>query len=279
MRTCQQAVATYTQFIAAMVETYDRRLGPILFEPYARDLACRLIECKPCSVLETACGTGILTRAIRAIDARTFIVATDVSEPMLAYAKMKGYGFERIQWSIADAASLPFPAETFDAVACQFGLMFFADKHGAIGEARRVLKPGGTLLFSVWDRIATNPPQNALRQILCDFEAHNLPRFLDSAYGFHRRDEIAELLASHGFSEIYSDIVALQMIAHSADEVALAMVGGSPMGQAIHAQGLSVDAIVRAATAALKRNGAREPFRSTMQAIVVKARAGTRQQP
>src|SRR4051794_8129463 len=147
---------TDKQFAGSIPETYDRSLGPLLLEPYARDLAARLAALAPARVLETAAGTGVATRALaRALPASTTIVATDLSRPMLDLAAARMETAE-VTWQQADALALPFGDDAFDAVACQFGAMFFPDKAAAYGEVRRVLRRGGRLVLSVWDRIECN---------------------------------------------------------------------------------------------------------------------------
>src|SRR5438093_1952180 len=150
-------VATDKLFAGSIPEIYDRLLVPLIFEPYARDLAERLAGVKPREVLETAAGTGVLTRAIASrLPAGARIVATDLNQPMLDRAAARQPGDGRIAWRQADALALPFADQSFDAVACQFGVMFFPDKVQVYREARRVLKPGGRFLFNVWDRIDAN---------------------------------------------------------------------------------------------------------------------------
>ena len=137
-------VATDKVFAGSIPEIYDRFLVPLIFEPYATDLAGRIAGMKPRHVLETAAGTGVLTRALAsrlAGDAR--IVATDLNQPMLDHAAAQQPPDRRLTWQQADALALPFEDRTFDVVACQFGAMFFPDKVQGYREARRVLKPGG----------------------------------------------------------------------------------------------------------------------------------------
>src|SRR4051794_9753061 len=147
---------TDRQFAGSIPETYDRFLGPLLSEPYARDLAARLADLAPTRVLETAAGTGVATRALtRALPAGAAIVATDLNRPMLDLAAARMETAD-VVWRQADALALPFEDGAFDAVVCQFGAMFFPDKAAAYREARRVLRRGGRFALSVWDRIESN---------------------------------------------------------------------------------------------------------------------------
>ena len=135
---------------------YDRYRGPVFFEPYARVLAGRLQDIARGSVLEIAAGTGIVTRMLaELLPAEVTIIASDISQAMLDFAARRA-GVDRVVWRQADALALPFPDAAFDAVLCQFGVMFFQDKVAGYREAFRVLKPGGLFAFSVWDQIEHN---------------------------------------------------------------------------------------------------------------------------
>ena len=141
-------VATDKVFAGSIPEIYDRYLVPLIFDSYAVDLAERVARTNPRDVLETAAGTGVLTRAIASrLPAHARIVATDLNQPMLNRAKARQSHDGRIEWKQADALALPFEDQSFDVVACQFGVMFFPDKVQGYKEARRVLKPGGRIPF------------------------------------------------------------------------------------------------------------------------------------
>src|SRR4051794_21521195 len=137
-------------FAGQMPEFYDRFLVPVMFEPFAQDLARRLQGMRSGHVLELAAGTGIVTRALaRMLPAAVAITATDLNPAMLDQARSHT-GLERVQWQQADALSLPFADQQFDYILCQFGVMFFPNKVAAFREALRVLRPGARFLFSVW---------------------------------------------------------------------------------------------------------------------------------
>ena len=143
-------------FTDAVAKVYDSVLVPLLFEPYARDLAARVVAIAPHSLLEVACGTGAVTRVLaESLPASCAITATDLSGPMVAYAQSVGTR-RSITWHQADAMALPFDDASFDAVVCQFGAMFFPDRVAGFREARRVLRNSGTFLFNVWSRIEEN---------------------------------------------------------------------------------------------------------------------------
>lgn len=144
--------AETARFVGDIPAQYARGLGPVIFEDYAADIARRTAVNAPRAVLETAAGTGIVTRKLRdALGADALLTATDLNEPMLDVARQKFRAGEQVTFQAVDAMALPFPDNAYDAIVCQFGLMFFPDKDAAHREARRVLKEGGRYLFSVWD--------------------------------------------------------------------------------------------------------------------------------
>ncbi len=157
-------------FAGSMPEIYDRYLVPLIFQSYALDLARRVVTEAPRNLLETAAGTGVLSRAIASMlpaDAR--LVATDLNLPMLDRARARQSQDQRVEWKEADALALPFRDQSFDVVTCQFGVMFFSDKLQGYNEARRVLKPGGQFIFNVWDRISENEFADAVTNGLAAF--------------------------------------------------------------------------------------------------------------
>ena len=111
-------------FTGSIAELYDTYLVPLLFEPYAADLAARLASRPLGRVLEIAAGTGVATRAMAtALPEAVSIVATDLNQAMLDQAAARGTA-RPVEWRQADAMALPFAAGTFDAVVCQLGAMF-----------------------------------------------------------------------------------------------------------------------------------------------------------
>ena len=171
------------RFQGTIPDLCDRHLGPVIFRPYAEDLAQRLMVSDADRVLETACGTGILTKELRArLPRAARLVATDLNEPMIAYAGTKLADVDEIEWQTADAAALPFPPDSFDAVVCQFGVMFVPDKAAAFREARRVLAKGGMLVFNVWDRLDENPFAAIANRVIDAHFPANPPNFTGSRW-------------------------------------------------------------------------------------------------
>jgi ubiquinone/menaquinone biosynthesis C-methylase UbiE len=233
-------VATVDKVFAGSIpEFYERFMVPLIFEPYALDLAARLAKTRPAAVLETAAGTGVVTRALAAaLPAETRLTITDLNQPMLDHAKSRQPADSRITWRQADALALPFEDQSFDAVACQFGAMFFPDKVQGYKEARRVLKPGGHFFFSVWDRIEENDFADVITQELAAVFPNDPPRFLArTPHGYHDAKQIREDVKAAGFTNISIDAVDARSKAASPRDPAVAYCEGTPLRSEIEARG------------------------------------------
>ena len=226
------------QFAGSIPETYDRFLVPLIFEPYALDLAARVANANPTDVLETAAGTGVLTRALASkLPAHARMVATDLNQPMLDRAAARQRDDNRISWRQADALALPFADRAFDVVACQFGAMFFPDKVQGYREARRVLRPGGRFLFNVWDRISENIFAEVVTEALAGLFPRDPPLFMArTPHGHHDVGKIRADLAAAGFGSIASEAVDAISRAASARDVAIAYCQGTPLRNEIEAR-------------------------------------------
>lgn len=224
-------VAIDRQFAGSIPEVYDRFLVPLIFESYALDLSKRLAETDPRNVLETAAGTGVLTRAIASrLPAYARIVATDLHQPMLDHAATRQSHDGRIEWKQADALALPFEDRSFDVVACHFGVMFFPDKIQGYKEARRVLKPGGHFFFNVWDRISENEFADTVTEALTALFPDDPPRFLArTPHGYYDVDGIRGDLAAAGFEKVSVDAVNDRSKASSPRDPAVAYCQGTPL--------------------------------------------------
>jgi SAM-dependent methyltransferase len=188
-------------FVGSIPQIYERCLVPLIFEPYAMDLAARVAGRAPARVLEIAAGTGVVTRELaKTLPPSAAIVATDLNQPMLDQAAATGTS-RPVEWRLADAMRLPFADQTFDAVICQFAAMFFPDKPRAFSEARRVLRPGGLFVFNVWDRIEQNEFADVITHALEKVFPNDPPRFLARVpHGYHDTSVIAADLAHGGFT-------------------------------------------------------------------------------
>jgi SAM-dependent methyltransferase len=217
---------------------YDEYLVPLIFEPYAVDLAQRLVARPLGRVLEIAAGTGVVTRALaNALPANVSIVATDLNQAMLDQAAAIGTK-RAVEWRQADAMQLPFEDNAYDAVICQFGVMFFPDKAKAFAEARRVLKPGGVFVFNVWDRIEDNEFADVVTTAVASLFPVDPPRFLArTPHGYHDLDTIRRDLANGGFAAAPRiDTVTARSRAASPRMPAVAYCQGTPLRNEIEAR-------------------------------------------
>ena len=224
-------------------------------------------------VLEIACGTGLVTRRLRAkLDRSVRVVATDLSPAMLAYARAN-VGEEGIEWQEADASSLPFKDGSFGAVVCALGFMFVPDKPRAFAEARRVLKPGGSLYFSVWDRIEDNPSGLHGAEALEGLAPGDPELVFRTQYELADPALLRKLASGAGFTDVRVDPVPLEVTGVSARTIATGQVRGTPRATLIQNKGFDLDKVIETVSAALARHGGADPYRASSKAIFVEARA------
>lgn len=254
---------------------YDRYRGPVFFEPFAPDLADCLADLREGSVLEIAAGTGIVTRVLaRTLPGTVSIIASDISQAMLDFAAAQP-GLARITWRQADALELPFDDAAFDAVLCQFGVMFFGDRVAGYREARRVLKPGSRFVFNVWDRIENNEFCQIVTEAVARLFPGNAPDLLARMpYGYFDTDLIRNELTQAGFHNIAIETMNRQSAAPSARDLAIGFCQGSPLRSEIEERdpnrlGEATDA---AAEALLSRFGD-GPIAGKMRAHLITAAA------
>jgi ubiquinone/menaquinone biosynthesis C-methylase UbiE len=266
--------STDTVFAGSIPALYDRYMGPLLFEPYARETAARLADLKAGAVLETAAGTGIVTQALAArLPPAVEIVATDLNQAMLDFAATKP-GLARAKLRQADALALPFEDRSFDAIVCQFGVMFFPDRVQGYREAHRVLRPGGRAVIAIWDSLAHNPMTRCVTDALAAHFPTDPPRFMArTPHGHFDQKIIRTELGEAGFGSVTLDVVTLPSRAPSHRDPAIALCQGTPMRAEIEArapQGLA--AATDAAAAALAREYGEGPIEAPMQALLIVAR-------
>ena len=266
-------VATDKLFAGSIPEIYHRFLVPLIFEPYAADLAGRVARAQPRDVLETAAGTGVLTRALASRLAPSVrLVATDLNQPMLDQASRRQAG-GRTEWKQADALALPFGDTSFDVVACQFGVMFFPDKVQGYREARRMLRPGGRFLFNVWGRIEENDFAHVVTEALAGVFPDDPPRFMArTPHGHHDVGRIREDLGAAGFADISVDAVEATSKAASPRHAAVAFCQGTPLRNEIEARDASrLDEATKRATKALVERFGQGTIEGRIRAFVVTA--------
>jgi SAM-dependent methyltransferase len=145
--------ATQAQIDAA--QSYETLFVPALFGQFAPVVAGAARIGRGQRALDVGCGTGVLAReAMVRVGAEGRVSGIDAAPGMLAVAKRNS---SAIDWHQGVAESLPFDDRSFDAVVCQFALMFFADRLRALREMLRVLTAHGMLAVAVWDAIESMP--------------------------------------------------------------------------------------------------------------------------
>ncbi|MDX6368785.1 MAG: hypothetical protein QOG93_287 [Gaiellaceae bacterium] len=243
---------TDARFNHSTPELYDRYMGPLLFEPYAKLVAERAALLQPARILETATGTGIVTRAVSAAVPDAEIVATDLNPGMLEFAR-QGHGSARVEFQQADAQDLPFAAGSFDLVICQFGLMFFPDKVAANREARRVLGSGGRYLFVSFDRLEHNPVPKAAEDAVAEMFPEDPPDYMERGpFSYADPAVIEQDLRSAGFTDIQVETIASSSRVDARD-AAHGLVLGSPFRAEIERRNSSgLDRALDAVTEALQ---------------------------
>jgi ubiquinone/menaquinone biosynthesis C-methylase UbiE len=256
-------------FAGSIPRIYQSHFVPLIFEPYAADIAKRLADRNVSRVLEIAAGTGVVTRAIdKVLPDDVTIVATDLNPGMIEEARAQGTR-RAVDWRTADAMALPFPDASFDCVVCQFGVMFFPDRVHAYAEARRVLAPGGVFLFNAWDRIEENEFAHVVTESLATIFPADPPRFMArTPHGYHDLGVIRRDVAAAGFSEARIETLSKRSVAPSALDPAIAYCQGTPLRSEIESRG-SLEEATRVATRAIESRFGAGPVDGKIQAHVV----------
>ena len=262
------------RFAGGIPENYDRGLGPHLFDVYGARLAQEVATARPSRVLETAAGTGIVTRLLRdALAPSAHLTATDLSPPMLDLARQKFQKSEAVTFETADATELPFEGGAFDAVACQFGVMFFPDKDLSYREVFRTLAPGGRYFFNVWDEIARNPFARIMQETSERLFPEDPPKFYELPFGYYEVEPIRTSLAAAGFDEIECDVRKIEKEIPSIYAFAKGLVLGNPLSDEVETRGtISADEVLSAVCEALSAEFGDNPGRMPLQAIAISAR-------
>jgi len=259
-------------FAGSIPAVYDSKLGPMFFEPHARDLADRLPPAAT-RVLETAAGTGIVSRHLLArLGPAASLIVTDLQQAMLDVAVRKIGQDPRVEFRQADAVSLPFDDDQFDVVVCQFGVMFFQDTPAGLREARRVLTRDGVFLLSTWGSLEDNPiPRIAHEEVQRAFP-ESPPPFLTIPFGMHDADAVTGMLHDAGFTYVQAHCVEFAAESPSAYAAAMGMMCGSPMLTQLQERVIDDPrGLVDTVSARLAREGGFAPMRLPMKAHVFTA--------
>ena len=265
-------VDTKANFGAGSIpEYYDRIMGPAQLERAAAELVRRLPADPPGDLLEVACGSGIVTRQMRKkLPAGVRIVATDLNQPMVDYARSKLP--TGVEWRQADAMALPFADGSFGAVVCALGIMFVPDKQKAFREARRVLRRGGLYLFNAWDTLEHNAHPRTSHAVLRELFPNDPEMNFVAPYTFNDESLIRRMLTEAGFSKIELEKSKTPVECPSAHEFATGVIRGTPRVALLEQRGASIDDVIDRFAAAFARLGGDKPFRTEVQAIIVQAR-------
>ncbi len=224
---------------------YDRYMGPLLFEPYARLVAERVASLRPQRVLETAAGTGVATRAVLEALPEAQIVATDINPGVVEFAAQH-LRSDRLTFQAADAERLPFEDGLFDLVLCLFGVMFFPDKVRANREARRVLSTGGCYMLVTFNSLDLNPIPKAAGAAVATLFPDD-PRYMERGpFSYTDPASVEGDLRKAGFDQIELETVE-RTTRVTARDAAQGIVLGSPFRAEI--ERLEPSALERAVTA------------------------------
>jgi SAM-dependent methyltransferase len=260
-------------FVGTIPEHYDRGLVPMVFVDYAADIARRAAAGSPARVLEIAAGTGVVTRQLRdLLPAGTHLTATDLNPPMLEIARAKFRSEEQVDFRSADATALPFPDSSFDAVVCQFGVMFFPDKGKSYREVHRVLAPGGRYVFNVWDSHVYNKFGRIAHEVSGGFFPADPPQFYKVPFSYYQIDPIKEALIEAGFRGIDIAVLTLDKEIPDATLFARGLIYGNPIIDQIRTRGgVDPDQVVDAVAQTLRREFGANPRQMALQAIIFSA--------
>src|SRR6185436_16835122 len=219
-------------FAGSIPANYERYLGPFLFEPYALDLVSRLQDKKYSDILEIACGTGRVTSHLARSVKHDRITATDLNPDMISIAK-EIVKHDTVKWMPADAMQLPFEDDSFDLVVMQFGIMFFPDKEKGLKEAYRVLRHGGKLIFSTWNKVETVKAIHEGRMVIESYFGENPPIFYSVPFSMYDDRELTTIARRAGFKNITTTLVKKEGFSPSASDLAKGIVEGNPVYMAI----------------------------------------------
>lgn len=187
------------QVTRSAAEIYEEFFVPALFREWAPRVADAAGLAAGQTVLDVACGTGVLAReAARRVAPGGSVSGLDRNPDMLAVAGRAATG---IDWRPGLAESLPFADRTFDAVVSQFGLMFFENRIGALKQMWRVLKPGGRLAVAVCGALDSAPGYADMVALLQRLFGERIANELRAPFVLGDPDTLRSLLTQAGIPQ------------------------------------------------------------------------------
>ncbi len=254
-------------------ENYERHLVPLLFLDYAAELVADLNIPPGAAILETACGTGAVTRHLQPIlEQIGRLTVTDLAPAMVEIVQQVVGEHPSVEYQQADATELHFADGLFDVVICQFSMMLLPDREKGIREAARVLKPGGRFVFNVWDKLERNSFSRAVHEAVAEIFPDDPPRFLEAPYSYHDLSEIVGSLQKNGFGDVDIAVQPRNSNASDAHQVAAGLVAGSPLAIEVAERGSpSVEEVTVAVEDAIAREFGPGPITAPMQAFHISA--------
>jgi SAM-dependent methyltransferase len=236
-------------------EVYETQLVPAIFGPWAPLLVAQAALHAGERVLDLACGTGVTTRLVASeVGATGHVVGLDLNPGMLARARAaQPPQGAAIEWREGDCGSLPFDAESFDAVCCQLGFQYFPDREQAAREMRRVLTPTGRLVTLVWRGISNSPGFEALATSLERNVGAAAAAVMRAPFVFgDSADELRALLTQAGFRTVRMGTDVRMVRFASPEAFVRHQVAGSPLAAHVAAVDDAVrEALVREITEAM----------------------------
>jgi SAM-dependent methyltransferase len=227
-----------SSFVGDIPSHYDSGLGPNIFVDYADRLVTLCDDGDIGNVIELAAGTGIVSRKLRDhLPPDTQLLVTDLNQPMLDVAKCKFTESENVEFGVANAMDLPFDANIFDLMVCQFGVMFFPDKPVSYKEAARVLKPGGRYIFNVWSAMSENPFSKMAHDVGAKFFPDDPPGFYKVPFHYGDPEVVRADLAAGGWWDVEHETIQLNKTIDNPEAFATALVYGNPLIDEIRERG------------------------------------------